>query len=160
MKDSWTSVRVLSAVQLREPENAGLWMRERSLLSACFPQWPVSSLKIRPRSSSALLPKCCRQVEAGGLLLTLPGERRLVRMSLPGARTENTENDPQVSYSLLSKQYRTQGFQPSSLCPNTQKCLYSNLTGPVETVCGLRGWGNPMQGVSTPSSAPHPPPGA
>lgn len=59
-------------------------------------------------------------------------------MFLPRAPTENTENGPWISYSLLGKQYRTQGFQPSSLCPRTQKFLYSNLTDSVETICGLK----------------------
>lgn len=83
-------------------------------------------------------------------------------MFLPGAPTENTENGPWISYSLIGKQYRTQGFQPSSPCPRTQKCLYSNLTGSVETICGLKAGEFHVRCLHPDSflvcSAPQPPP--
>lgn len=72
-------------------------MQDEASSLVSFPHCPVSFLKIQPYSATAVLPKCFRHVEAGGLLLTVAAERRLGGMSLTGAPTENPENGPQTS---------------------------------------------------------------
>lgn len=48
--------------------------RDEASSPVSFPHWPVSSLKVQPHSAAAVLPRCFGFVEAGGLLLTVPGE--------------------------------------------------------------------------------------